>query len=73
MIASRIADARARLKAKGRRVAGAVPYGYDGDHRTKQFAVNPNEAPAVRWMFGAAAEGRLPLAHGCVSECQLKM
>jgi len=61
MIASRIADARARLKAKGRRVAGAVPYGYDGDPRTKQLVVNPNEAPAVKWMFGTAAEGKRPL------------
>ena len=61
MIASRIADARAALKAKGRRVAGAVPYGYDGDPRTKQLVVNPKEALAVRWMFGAAAEGKLPL------------
>lgn len=64
MIASRIADARAGLKARGRRgrrVAGAVPYGYDGDLRTKQLVVNPKEAPAVKWIFGAAAEGELPL------------
>lgn len=61
MIASRIADARAALKAKGRRVAGAVPYGYDGDPRTKQLVVNPKEALAVRLMFGAASEGKLPL------------
>lgn len=62
MIASRIADARARLKAKGRRIAGAVPYGYDGDPGTKQLVVNPNEARAIKWMFGTAAEGKLPLA-----------
>jgi DNA invertase Pin-like site-specific DNA recombinase len=31
MIASRIAESRVRLKARGRRIAGAVPFGYDAD------------------------------------------
>jgi len=35
VIGARIADARSRLKAMGRRVAGAVPYGYDADPKTK--------------------------------------
>ena len=38
------------------------PTATNGDPRTKQLVVNPNEAPAVKWMFGAVAEGKLPLA-----------
>ena len=60
MIGARIADARFRLKAKGRRVAGAVPYGYDSDPRTKQLTVNVEEAEAVKWMFEVAASGMRP-------------
>ena len=62
MIGARIADARSRLKAKGRRVAGAVPYGYDADPKTKQLTVNAGEAEAVKWMFEVAASGMLPTA-----------
>jgi len=62
MIASRIADARAQLKARGRRIAGAVPYGYDADPQTKQLVINQSESKTVKWMFDAAAGGQLPAA-----------
>jgi hypothetical protein len=62
MIGARIADARSRLKSKGRRIGGAVPYGYDADPRTKQLIVNAREAEAVRWMFEVAASGMRPTA-----------
>ncbi len=61
MIASRIADSRAHLKAEGRRIAGALPYGYDADPVTKQLVVNRDESGIVRWMFELAAAGRRPL------------
>ena len=62
MIASRIAETRAQLKARGRRIAGAVPYGYDADPQTKQLVINKNESGLVKWMFDVAAGGQLPAA-----------
>lgn len=41
LISARIADSRARLKARRLRFAGGVPFGYDSDERTKQLV--PNE------------------------------
>lgn len=58
MIAGRIADSRARLKARRLRFAGGVPFGYDADARTKQFIPNETEAAIVRWMFAEAAAGQ---------------
>lgn len=55
MTATRIAEARAYLKSKGRRVAGAVPFGYTADPRTKQLIVVPDEAEIVSTMFRWAA------------------
>jgi site-specific DNA recombinase len=60
LIASRIADARARLKARGLRIAGAVPIGYDVDPRTKQFIRNASESAIVTWMFDEAGAGKTP-------------
>jgi hypothetical protein len=60
MIASRIAESRARLKARGQRIAGAVPFGYEADPRTKQLLQSAREAPVVKWMFEQAAAGRTP-------------
>jgi hypothetical protein len=60
MIAGRIADARARLKAERRRLAGAVPFGYTADPRTRQLVVQPAETDVVRWVFAQAAAGRRP-------------
>jgi DNA invertase Pin-like site-specific DNA recombinase len=60
MIAARIAESRDRLKARGRRIAGAVPFGYEADPRTKQFFPNPSEAAVVKWMFDQAAAAKTP-------------
>jgi len=55
MTASRIAEARAYMKANGRRVAGAVPFGYAADPRTKQLVVIPEEGEIASRMFQWAA------------------
>jgi DNA invertase Pin-like site-specific DNA recombinase len=55
MTATRIAEARVYLKSKGRRIAGAVPFGYTADARTKQLIVVPEEAEIVSTMFRWAA------------------
>ncbi|QNN23299.1 recombinase family protein [Planctomycetales bacterium ZRK34] len=60
MISDRIAEARARLKRHGRRLAGLVPYGYDADPVTKQLVPHPIEADRVRDIFKRAAAGELP-------------
>ena len=60
MIGRRIAEARAALKRHGKRVGGAVPFGYDADPVTRQLVVNPEEGRRVRAMFEMAAEGLLP-------------
>jgi site-specific DNA recombinase len=60
LAASRIAEARAHLKAHGRRIAGAVPYGYEADHHTKQLIVCDEEAQAVVRMFRWAESGVTP-------------
>ncbi len=60
MTRDRLADARAALKQRGRRVAGVVPYGYDSDPVTKQLLLAETEAQRVRQMFAMAAEGKKP-------------
>ena len=55
MTATRIAEARAYLKSKGRRIAGAVPFGYAAEPRTKQLIVVPEEGEVVSTMFRWAA------------------
>ncbi len=60
IIRSRLADTRAALKSRGRRLAGAVPYGYDADPRTKQLVVNPAESSRVEAIFQMAADGVRP-------------
>jgi len=60
MISSRLEDARERLKRRGRRIAGTVPYGYDADPETKQLVVNPREARRVEAIFQMAADGMPP-------------
>lgn len=44
----RLAEARAGLKQKGRRVAGRVPYGYVTDRYSKQLIIDPTDAKRVR-------------------------
>ena len=60
LIAGRIADSRARLKARGLRIAGALPFGYDADPRSKQLKPNAGESAIVKWMFEQAAAGQTP-------------
>lgn len=55
MTATRIAETRAYLKSKGRRIAEAVPFGYTADPRTKELVVVPEEAEIVSTMFLWAA------------------
>lgn len=58
--ASRIAEARAHLKAHGRRIAGAVPFGYEADPHTKQLVVCDEQSRAVVRIFQWAASGVVP-------------
>jgi site-specific DNA recombinase len=60
LTASRIAEARARLKAHGLRVAGAVPFGYQADPRTKQLVVDEAEGECVTQFFEWAESGLAP-------------
>src|SRR5487761_1943957 len=60
MIAGRIAESRARLKARGLRIAGAVPFGFEADPRSKQLVPVEQEAVIVGWMFERAATGETP-------------
>ena len=60
MIRSRLADTRQALKRHGRRLAGAVPFGYDADPITKQLTPNYDEARKVEAIFQMAADGMLP-------------
>jgi len=57
MTRERLADARAALKRRGRRVAGVVPYGYTRDPDTKQLVPVPKEAKRVVKIFDMAAQG----------------
>jgi DNA invertase Pin-like site-specific DNA recombinase len=60
LIADRIAETRSYLKKRGRRLAGPVPFGYDGDPDTKQLVPNRIEARRVRAVFKRAAAGQTP-------------
>ena len=60
MIASRIAESRTRLRARGRRLGGAVPFGYVTDIHTKQLVLLEAAAEIVKWMFAQAAAGQVP-------------
>jgi DNA invertase Pin-like site-specific DNA recombinase len=60
MIADRIAETRAYLKAHGRRIAGPAPLGYAADPKTKQLVPIPKEARRVRLIFERAAHGQTP-------------
>jgi len=55
-----LAEGRAALKRRGRRVAGIVPYGYRAHPQTRQLMVDRWEADRVRKMFAWAASGRTP-------------
>lgn len=57
MTTSRIADTRARLVARGRRIADRIPFGYSTDPKTKQLVSVPREAGIVKTMFELVADG----------------
>lgn len=57
LIRDRLTDARAALKRRGRRVAGAIPYGYTTDPVTKQLVPDRSEARRVKAIFQRAAKG----------------
>jgi hypothetical protein len=57
MTVSRIADTRAGLVARGRRIAGRIPFGYSTDPKTKQLVPVPREAGIVKTMFELVADG----------------
>lgn len=56
----RLADARAALKRKGKRVAGRVPFGYQADPNTKALVPHAEQAVVVRDFFKLAADGSKP-------------
>jgi site-specific DNA recombinase len=60
MTRERLAESRAAMKRHGLRVAGAVPYGYKTDGRSKQLLVDRSESLHVRRMFQMAAEVTTP-------------
>ncbi len=62
MIRSRLADVRAAIRSRGRRLAGVAPFGYDADPRTKQLVLNPEEARRAEAIFQMAADGMRPSA-----------
>ncbi|MCC6391845.1 MAG: recombinase family protein [Bryobacterales bacterium] len=70
MTATRIAEAREYLKSRGRRVAGAVPFGYSADLRTKQLVVVPEEAEIVSRMFQWAAAKMTPSTIAALANAQ---
>jgi site-specific DNA recombinase len=57
MTTSRIADTRAGLVARGRRIAGRIPFGYSTDPKTKHLVPVPREAGIVKTMFELVADG----------------
>ncbi len=60
IIGERMADARAALKRRGKRVAGAVPFGYTTDPVTKQLVPDRTESRRVLAIFKRAADGETP-------------
>jgi len=60
LIAARISDSRARLRAHHLRFAGGIPFGYEPDSLTKQLVPNDEEEAVVKWIFAEAAAGKKP-------------
>ncbi len=70
LAATRIAESRAHLKSHGRRIAGATPFGYNADPRTKQLVVCAEKAEAIRRMFTLADQGLPPSAIAAFGNAQ---
>jgi site-specific DNA recombinase len=56
----RMADRRAALKKRGKRVAGRVPFGYVADPVTKELKMHPEQSVVVRDVFWLASKGSRP-------------
>lgn len=56
----RMADRRASLKQRGKRVAGRVPFGYTADRVTKELKIHPDQSVVVRDIFSLASNGSRP-------------
>ncbi len=53
----RLADARASLKERGKRVAGRVPFGYQSDRATKALKTDTEQSLIVQQLFEMASQG----------------
>ncbi len=60
VIIERLRDAHAAYRARGQRSAGAVPFGYEADARTKQLVPDERRGGVVVWMFELADAGVPP-------------
>lgn len=60
LIRERLSETRTALKNRGRRVAGAIPFGYTTDPVSKQLLPDRSEARRVKAMFERAAKGETP-------------
>lgn len=60
MIRSRVLDSIAARKQRRLRLAGAVPYGYTADQRTRQLVPDSVESGRVAAIFQLAIDGMLP-------------
>lgn len=60
IIRERLSETRTALKNRGRRVAGAIPFGYTTDPVSKQLLPDRCEARRVKAMFERAAKGETP-------------
>ncbi len=60
MTRERMSEMRAALKAKGKRVAGRVPFGYTAAPITKMLTPHPDQAPIIRNIFKLASDGCRP-------------
>ena len=56
----RMADRRAALKQRGKRVAGRIPFGYQADPVTKTLTPHPDQSVIVRDFFELASKGARP-------------
>jgi DNA invertase Pin-like site-specific DNA recombinase len=54
----RMADRRAALKQRGKRVAGRIPFGYQADPVTKTLTPHPDQSVIVRDFFELASQRR---------------
>lgn len=60
LIRERIREMRQALKLKGRRVGGAIPYGYTTCPPSTKLVPEASESRRVQLIFNWAAEGRTP-------------